>query len=57
MSIIFYNHLSRASLVLLQSRSDFFSFPVIRDPDLTQYFEVNTCQNKDLMITGHTNTK
>lgn len=56
MSIIFYNHLSWASFVLLQSCSAFFSFPVIRDPDLTQYFEVNTCQNKGLIITGHTCT-
>lgn len=57
MSIIFHNHLSRASLVLLQPHSAFIYFPVIRDPDLAQYFEVNTCQNKDLIITGHTYTK
>ena len=38
MSIISYNHLSRASLALFQSHSAFFYFSVIRDPDLTQYF-------------------
>lgn len=57
MSIIVYNHLSQASPVLLQSRSAFFFFPVIRDSDLMQYFEVNTCQNKGLMTAWHTITK
>ena len=57
MSIISYNHLSRASLVLLQTHSAFFYFSVIRDPDLTQYFDVNTCQNKGPIIAGHISTK
>lgn len=57
MSNIFYNHLSRASLVLLQSHSAFFYFSVIRDPWFNSIFWGKHLSNKSSIITGHISTK
>lgn len=42
-STISPHHLSRPPCSVTGPLSAFFSFPVIRDPDLTQQLQVNTC--------------